>query len=81
MSVAFAASVPKFEDPALRLGKEFPQFTKTASGDDALCLPSLRERLGVIAAQVYTYEYKEPLSEDMTKVLEAINQLFEDGGE
>lgn len=121
ISIAFASSVKEFEDPGIRLGKEFPQYidtgvesetedqeanpresetlgkrkretmdseqdngaererkrTKQAAPRKKLVLPTLKERLGVIAAQMYTYEYKEPLSDAIAKVLELINKQFE----
>lgn len=81
MSIAFAASVADFEDPAVRLGRPFPQFTDADGDYVMLRMPTLRERLRVIATQLYTYDYREPLSEGVAQVLEAINKSAENGEE
>jgi len=78
-SLEFAATVAEFENPNRLLGRPFPQFTDAGGDDVSLRMPTLRERLRVIAAQLRTYEYREPVSEAVKQVLEAVNKSFEDG--
>jgi hypothetical protein len=42
-------------------------------------MPTLRERLRLIAAQLHTCDYREPLYEGVAQVLEAIKTGYENG--
>ena len=44
-------------------------------------MPSLRERLRVISTQLSSYNFRDPLSEGLTQVVEAIKKSLEGGGE
>eukprot|EP00026_Physarum_polycephalum_P010693 Phypoly_transcript_10867.p1 GENE.Phypoly_transcript_10867~~Phypoly_transcript_10867.p1 ORF type:complete len:357 (+),score=68.35 Phypoly_transcript_10867:196-1266(+) len=81
MSIEFAASVADFEDPNQRLGRPFPQFTDAGGDDVSLRMPTLRERLRVIASQLHTYEYREPVSDAVKQILATVNRTFEEGYE
>eukprot|EP00743_Colponemidia_sp_Colp-15_P007079 GILK01007638.1.p1 GENE.GILK01007638.1~~GILK01007638.1.p1 ORF type:complete len:330 (+),score=30.33 GILK01007638.1:40-1029(+) len=66
ISLSFALSHPSFEDPFVRLPE--------AQHRPWHVLPSLAERLRVIATQLWTYEAKEPLDERTRFILESIEE-------
>lgn len=65
IAMSFAAAAPQFEDPLLR-GVDM----------QAAELPSLAQRLRLVAVQVAVHEHQEPLGPELTALMTLVEQCF-----
>eukprot|EP00741_Cyanophora_paradoxa_P000335 tig00000403_g326.t1 len=79
VSLSFALSDPSFEDPFVRTGG--PLWGHGDAPEGPLRLPPLAARLAAVAAQVWTYEGREPIPEPVRAFLLSLEGSGGAGGE